>query len=461
MSRPPTEHAAVPRESWSSRFAFILAITGASVGLGNLWRFPYVAGENGGGAFVLIYLAFILLIGVPLIMAELALGRHGGRNPVGTIARVCAEHGLSKGWHFIGWFSILAPLLATTFYSVIAGWSLYYLFKSLGLGLTGLDAQQAGALFDGLLASPGLLLVFHTLYLGAAVFIVGRGIRRGIEGVSKVMMPLLFVMLVLLAVYANVAGAAAAGWRFLFQPDFSALTGQVVLMAVGQALFSVSVGTGAILTYGSYLSGNVSIPGAAWTLGLVNTLTAVLAGLAIFPILFAAGVDPAEGPGLMFVALPIALGNMPGAAFLSILFFLLLFFAAFTSSLAMLEPFVSWVTESRGVRRFKAAAVTGVCIWTLSLTSVFSFNLLKDFTPLDFLALFEGRTMFSILDFVVSNLMLPVNALAIALLAGWALSSRFMLAQIGIVRPLPRQLWTAAVRWLAPAALAAVFVFNL
>lgn len=449
------------REHWSSRLAFLLAITGASVGLGNLWRFPYMAGANGGGAFVLIYLAFILVLGVPLIMAELALGRHGGRNPVATLSAVCRERGCHRGWQAIGWFSVLAPPLATTFYSVIAGWSLYYLFQALTLGLTGLDAPAASALFDGLLASPALLVVFHTLYLGGAVIVVGRGIRRGIEGVTKVMMPVLFALLLLLAVYANLVGEARLAWDFLFRPDFSALTGQIVLMALGQALFSISVGTGAILTYGSYLSGKVSIPGTAWTLGLVNTLTALLAGLAIFPILFAAGVDPAEGPGLMFIALPIALGNMPGGALLGILFFLLLFFAAFTSTLAMLEPFISWITENRGVRRMRASVVTGLCIWAFSLTTVFSFNLLKDFTPLDFLPWFEGRTMFSIIDFLVSNLVLPVNALMIALFAGWALGQSWVLDQIGLQGPAGRRLWLLTTRYLAPAALAMVFVSNL
>jgi NSS family neurotransmitter:Na+ symporter len=449
------------REHWSSRTAFLLAITGASVGLGNLWRFPYIAGENGGGAFVLIYLVFILVIGVPLVMAELALGRRGGRNPVATIALICAEQGRGRSWQAIGWFSILAPLLAATFYSVIAGWSLYYLVESLGFGLIGLDAEQAGQLFDALLADPGLLVLFHSLYLAGVVYVVGRGIRHGIETVTKVMMPALFLLLVFLAIYANVVGEARTGWHFLFNPDFSALTGEAVLMALGQALFSISVGTGAILTYGSYLTGSISIPAAAWTLGLVDTLTALLAGLAIFPILFAAGMHPAEGPGLMFITLPIALGNMPGGAFLSILFFLLLFLAAFTSSLAMLEPFVSWVTENRGVRRFKAAFATGLCIWLVGLSTVLSFNILKDFKPLDRLPLFEGRTVFSIIDFTVSNLMLPINALLITLFAGWALSRSFMWQQMGLTGTGSRRLWTAATRFLAPAALAAVFLSNL
>ncbi len=451
----------VQREHWSSRTTFLLAITGASVGLGNLWRFPYIAGENGGGAFVLLYLVFILVIGIPLIMAELALGTKSGSNPVTTIKNISSEQQTGQYWQFIGWFSILAPLLATTFYSVIAGWSLYYLIKSLAFAFIGLNAEQAGVMFDTLLASPGLMVLLHTIYLGAVIIVVGKGIRTGIEMVTKIMMPMLLVLLILLAIYANLAGNAAASWRFLFYPDFSALTGQAILMALGQALFSVSVGTGAILTYGSYVSTRISIPKAAWTIGLVDTATALLAGLAIFPILFAANMQPAEGPGLMFVTLPIALGNMPGGALLSILFFLLLFLAAFTSSLAMLEPFVSWLTENRGVKRFRAAFSTGFFVWLVGLTTVFSFNLLQDFKPLNWLPLFEGRTVFSIIDFLVSNLMLPINALMIALFAGWALNRHFMLAQTGLNQQYSQHIWIYTTRYLAPAALAAVFFFNL
>lgn len=450
-----------PRESWSSRLAFLLAITGASVGLGNLWRFPYIAGENGGGAFVVVYLAFILLVGVPLIMAELALARRGARNPVGTLTAIRQETGCPRVFMGIGWFSVLAPLLATTFYSVIAGWSLYYLVRALGLGLGGLDAAAAGRMFDELLARPGLGVALHTAYLGAVVWVVGRGVRRGIEAATRVMMPSLFGLLVLLAGYALVAGDGAAGWRFLFAPDFDSLTGPVMLMALGQALFSVSVGTGAILTYGSYMTGPVSIPGAAWTLGLVDTVTALLAGLAIFPILFAAGMDPAEGPGLMFVALPIALGNMPAGGLLSIAFFGLLFMAAFTSSLAMLEPFISWVTENRGARRMPAAVITGLGVWAVGLAMVFSFNLLADFRPLGAIPLLAGRNLFSVVDFVVSNLMLPLNALLIAVLAGWALRSDYMLERIGLTGPAGRRAWVISARYLAPAALVAVFLYNL
>lgn len=450
----------VKREHWSSRTTFLLAITGASVGLGNLWRFPYIAGENGGGAFVLLYLIFILVIGIPLVMAELTMGKRGNRNPVSTLGLICREERKPRFWHSIGWFSILAPLLATTFYSVIAGWSLYYLFKALTNTFSGMSAAQADQLFSQLLATPSTLMLLHSCYLATAVYVVGRGIRRGIEQVTKVMMPLLFLLLLCLAAYANLAGDAAAGWRFLFYPDFSALTGQVVLMALGQALFSISVGTGALITYGSYLAQEISIPKAAWTIGLVDTGTALLAGLAIFPIVFASGLTPTEGPGLMFVTLPIALGNIPGGPVLSLLFFALVFLAAFTSSLAMLEPFVSWLTEQKGFDRFNVALGVGCGVWLVGLGALFSFNLLADFRPLSMLPLFQDRNIFSIIDFIVSNLMLPINALLIALFAGWVMNTDRLLEQMELTGAIAPRIWTIATRYLAPLALLSVFIFN-
>jgi NSS family neurotransmitter:Na+ symporter len=438
-----------------------MAMVGASVGLGNLWRFPYIAGENGGGAFVLIYMGFILIIGVPLVMAELALGRRGHRNPVFTIGLISREESKPRFWQAIGWFSILSPLLAMTFYSVIAGWSLYYLLRAATGAFTGINGAQAGALYDNLLASPSTLIVLHSVYLAAQILVIGRGIRRGIELASKILMPVLFLLLVVLAIYACIVGDAAAGWRFLFNPDFSRLTPAGALMALGQALFSISVGTGAIITYGAYLKREISVKSAAWTLGIADTGAALLAGLAIFPIVFAAGLDAAEGPGLMFVTLPIALGAMPGGQFVATLFFALVFFAAFTSSLAMLEPFVSWLTEKTGWRRMPVSLATGASTWLVGLASVFSFNLLADFKPLSMFGFFTDKTVFSIFDFFVSNLMLPINALMIALYAGWVLASDRMHSEMDLKGAMDIAIWTVAVRYLAPVAIAAVFLFNL
>lgn len=449
------------REHWSSRTTFLLAITGASVGLANLWRFPYVAGENGGGAFVLLYLFFILVIGIPLVMAELALGKLGSQNPVSTITDICKENRKPSFWQAIGWFSIMAPLLAATFFSVIAGWSLFYLLKAAANTFAGITAPEADLLFNNLLASPGTLFALHSVYLAGVVFVISKGIRRGIESVTKIMMPVLFVTLLFLAIYANIVGDASASWHFLFYPDFSKLSNQSVLIALGQALMSISVGTGAIITYGSYLPKDISIPMAAWTIGLVDTATALLAGLAIFPIVFAYNLAPAEGPGLIFVTLPIALGNMAGGQFLGILFFSLVFMAAFTSSLAMLEPFVSWATEKKGYNRLPVSLWTGFGVWLVGISTVLSFNILKDFKPLSMIPALQDRTIFLLFDFIVSNVILPLNVLLIALFAGWVLGTKVMRENIGLVDRRAIWSWSVATKYLSPLALIMVFLYNL
>jgi len=448
-------------ESWSTQVTFLFATISCSVGLGNLWRFPYIAGENGGGAFVLVYIGFVLLIGIPLIMAELAIARRGHSSPVATTAAISLEERGHSRWQAIGWLSIAAPLLALSFYSVVGGWSLDYLLLAGRGNFTGIDARQAGAMFEGILASPLRMLGSFSMMIISVTVVVSSGIRRGIERISKFMMPALFLLLIFLAAYANTVGDAAGAWSFLFRPDFSSLTADGVLMALGQSLFSIAVGTGALLAYGAYLPREVSIPTAAWAIGLADTAAALLAGLLIFPIVFASGLDAGEGPGLIFVTLPVAFSEMPGGRLFASLFFLLVFFAAFTSGLGMMEPFVSWLEERRGWNRRRAALSTGILVWVLGLAAVFSFNLWKNFTPLDMIPQLEGRTVFSILDYVVSNFFLPFNAMLIALMAGWAINTARMRRDIGIRSNASWSIWQLSVRYLAPVAVLCVFLFNL
>ena len=337
--------AGAPRDAWRSRLTFVLATCGGAVGLGNLWRFSYVAGENGGGAFVIVYLGIVLLVGAPLVMAELALGRRGQASPLTSMRRMTAEAGGKTIWNFVGWFSVLAPMGALMFYAVVAGWSLEYLMQAVGGRFQGISAAEAGAAFDTLLASPLRLLLWHTLFMAGTIFVVALGLQKGIEPVTTFMMPALFLMILALATYAHVAGAPAEAWRFLFTPDFSKLTAESWLVALGQALFSVTIGTGALLTYGGYLGDHDSLLKPAWQIVIADTGIALVAGLAIFPIVFASGLDPGQGPGLMFVTLPLALGQMPGGYFIAIMLFVTVFFAAFTSALAMLEPFVGYLEE--------------------------------------------------------------------------------------------------------------------
>lgn len=433
---------------------------GSAIGLGSLWRFPYIVGVNGGGAFVLVYLFFVLVISVPLVMAELAMGRRGHRSPINTMKLLCAEQNANSFWTAIGWLSILAPLLALCFYSVIAGWSLDFIVTAATGTFSGIEPTAAQKVFDDLLASPGRLFFWHTVYMVATIYVVTRGVRQGLEGVNKLMMPALFIMMVLLVLYAHVSGDAWKGWRFLINPDFSKLTAASVLMALGQALFSVSVGTGALITYGAYMSEDIRIPGSSWIIALSVAAAAMMAGLAIFPVVFASGLDPAEGPGLMFVTLPIALGHMPGGYVISITFFILVFFAAFTSSLAMLEPFVSWMVD-KGFRRVPVTIITGTGVWIAGTATVLSFNVLKDFEPLSFIPIYEGRNIFLVIDFTVSNIMLPLNALLIALFAGWVFSRSTLLGEIGLSDPLAIRAWWVIVRYLAPAAVGATLVYGL
>ena len=450
----------LPKKIWSSRLTFICAAVGASIGLGNLWRFPYIAGENGGGAFIIVYLAIILLLCVPLIMAELAMGRRGGKSPVVSMGVLCSEGGHAGFWKLIGWLSILAPVLGLGFYSVVAGWSLDYIFYALRGAFVAIAPETAQQHFDGLLASPLRLLLWYSLCLAATVWVIGLGVRRGIEKVTTFMLPTLFVMIIILAVYGHIEGAPARAWRFMFSPDFSSLSWQSLLVALGQALFSITVGTGALLTYGAYLSRDVSLPGPAWVIAISDTLAALLCGLAVFTVVFASGLDPTGGPGLMFVTLPIALGDMPAGYFFSVIFFVLVFFAAFTSSLVMLEPFISYM-EDRGYKRHTMSALTGAGIWLVGLTAVLSFNLLSEFRPLSFIPVFRDKTMFDIMEFGVANVMLPLTAFLIALFAGWVISAKLLRNEMGISSDWTFLIWRLLTRYLAPVAVGCVLVFGL
>lgn len=410
---------------------------------------------------MLVYLGFVLFIGVPLVMAELAIARRGRSSPVTTIALVAEAESGSRGWQSIGWMSVLGPLLALSFYAVVGGWSLDYLVKAATADFSNASSEQAQQMFATLLDSPLRMIASFSLMIVGVAFVVGTGLRRGIEKVATFMMPALAVLLISLAVYANIVGSSAQAWQFLFDADFSKLTSEAVLMALGQSLFSIAIGTGALLAYGAYLPDYVSIPRAAWTIALADTAAALIAGLLIFPIVFASDLDASEGPGLIFVTMPLAFAQMPGAQVVGPMFFLLVFFAAFTSGIGMLEPFVSWAEERSGLDRRKAVSVTAVLVWLLGLAAVFSFNIWKDFTPLDMIPQLEGRTVFSILDYGVSNVILPINALLIALFAGWAINSRNMRRDIGLEQNLDWYLWQFSIRILAPVAVLSVFLFNL
>lgn len=440
---------------WSSRSAFLMAAVGAAVGLGNLWRFPYIAGENGGGAFVLIYVAFVFILGIPLIMAELALGRAGKMSAIGTMANM-VKKGHSPFWKIIGLFSLLIPLMALTYYSVIAGWSLEYFIKAISGHFHQIDAAGSGTMFDDLLGSWQKLTLWHTIYMISVIAIVSLGVKAGLETTVKIMMPGLFMLLIFLSAYAVFTGNGAQAFEFLFNPDFSKITASTVLVALGQALFSLAVGVGALITYGAYLQEDVSLPKAAGIIAISDTLVALLAGFMIFPIVFQYNLIPGEGPGLIFATMPIAFGQMTGGLIFGALFFLLLTFAAFTSSLAMLEPAIAWF-EDKGMSRKRTSWATGICIWAFGLLMVLSFNLLKDFRPLEFIGVMADKNLFGLIDFVVANVMMPFNALLLALFTGWAMSRKILSDQFGL--PIDSQafrLWQFSMKYIAPIAIGIV-----
>lgn len=437
---------AQPRKSihghWSSRWAFILAATGSAVGLGNIWRFPYITGENGGGAFVLIYLLCVAAIGIPVMMAEIMLGRRGRQNPINTMRTLAAESGAKGVWAILGVLGLLSGFFILSFYSVIAGWTLAYVFRAASGMFTNATSDGVNAIFAGLTDDPERVLAWHTIFMVMTMVVVSRGVRSGLEQAVRFLMPALFVLLLVLVGYAMNTDFFQQGVEFLFRPDFSRVTPTGVLTAMGQAFFSLSIGMGAIMIYGSYLPERASIARSTIAIAAADTVVALLAGLAIFPVVFANELAPAQGPGLIFQTLPLAFGHMPWGRMFGVLFFLLLVFAAWTSAISLVEPLVTWLVEIRGMTRIKAAAWAGIGTWLLGVANVLSFNQWSDVT------LF-GQTIFGILDFLTSNIMLPVGGLLIALFAGWVMKREASEEELAL-RPMLYDAWYFLIRFVTP-----------
>ena len=438
---------------WSTRMAFILAATGSAVGLGNIWKFPYVAGENGGGAFVLVYLACIAFIGAPIMMSEVLLGRRGARSPINTMRLLAGEENASPLWRLVGWSGIVAGFLILSFYSVIAGWVVSYVFRMGGGGFEGVGAEEAGAIFGSLVGDPAQQLGWHTLFIVMTALVVARGVENGLEKAARWLMPLLFLLLLVMVGFAMSTDTFGFGLRFLFEPDFSALSFDGVLAAMGQAFFSLSLGMGAIMMYGSYLPKDSSITGSVATIALADTAVAILAGMAIFPIVFANGLDPAAGPSLIFQTLPLAFGQMPGGALFGTLFFVLLVVAAWTSAISLIEPVVAWLVEQRNMSRVAAAALCTAVAWVLGIGTILSFNVGADVT------LF-GKTFFDLLDFLTTNIMLPMGGLFIAVFSVWVLRREVSRRELAL-SPSAHALWIALAGVVAPLAVLVIFLSGL
>lgn len=450
-STGPVERRISLHGHWSSRLAFILAVAGSAVGLGNIWKFPYIAGQNGGGAFVLVYLVCVFAIGLPIMMAEVLLGRRGRRNPISTMRILGEEESGSRHWQIVGFGGMLGGFLILSFYSVIAGWTLHYIVLAAQDRFAGADAAGLGVIFDQLVSSVGTQAAWHSLFMIITVVVVARGVERGLEQAVRIMVPALVAIMLALLVYAMTSGSFMEGLRFLFEPDFSALSASGVLAAMGQAFFSLSVGMGAVMAYGAYLPQDESIAQTSLAVVIADTGIALLAGLVIFPLVFANGLDPAEGPGLVFQTLPLALSKMPGGIWVGVAFFLLLAFAALTSAISLIEAVVAWLVESRNMQRGGAALLAGVVIWALGFLTIFSFNIWSDVK-------FLGRTFFDNIDFLTSNILLPAGGFMIIVFAGWVMCQNSSSDELDPEAGPGYLLWRFLARYVVPVAVGLVFL---
>lgn len=436
-------------ETWSSKTTFLMAAVGAAVGLGNIWRFPYMAGTNGGGAFVLLYLAAVVLIAIPVLIAETMIGRHGHMSAPVSMQKAATEVGASTNWSIVGWFGVAAAFLILSFYSVIGGWVIAYVPKTITGSFTGMDGDAVAATFDSLLGNVTTVVVWHTVFMAVTMGIVIRGIKAGLEKAVSIMMPALFVMLLLIVGYAITIGDFSSGLSFLFAPDFSKITADVVLAAIGQAFFSIGVGIGIMFTYGAYLPNNIPLPRACVMIAIADSLVAVLAGLAIFPIVFANGLDPAAGPGLVFVTLPLAFGQMTGGAIIGTTFFVLLAFAALTSAISLMEVPVSWLEERDGWTRQTATLAIGGAIWLVGMGSALSTSVWSEVYLLSFIERFQTTGILDLVDYITGQALLPLGGMLIAVFAGWVMKTNVLTDELGMGETAFKS-WRFLVRFVCP-----------
>ncbi len=464
---------AVKQEGWSSRTAFILAAVGAAVGLGNIWRFPTLAGENGGGAFVLIYIACVVLIGLPLVLSEILIGRNGRADAYHSAEKLASDSNVSKGWAAFGGIGISAAFLILTFYSVIAGWVLYYVGVFIGDFFGNLISGDpfAGALLnetkeeipqrmDNLFENNRILLSMHVIFMFLTIAIVARGVTDGIEKAATYLMPIFFILLVCITIYGAFVGEFAKAIAFLFTPDFSKLSPSVVNEALGQALFSMSVGSAALITYGAYVPKETKLAPTAGMIAFADTGVAIIAGLMIFPIVFSAGLDVAAGSTLVFKSLPIAFQSMPAGSFIGMLFFVLIFFAALTSSISLLEAVVAWAIKKFQCSRAIAAWIVGGLIFLVGVACALSLNIWSEIRILGFWTIFAETNIMDMIDGFVGKILLPVAALITTIFIGWKADKKLVDGQTSLNGG-KLAFYRFLTAWVSPVAVGLVLIFGL
>ena len=440
---------------WSSRWLFVLAAAGSAVGLGNIWKFPYIAGENGGGAFVLIYLVCVAFVGAPIMISEVMLGRKGRASPINTMGTLAKQASASGRWGFVGWMGVLAGVLILSYYAVIAGWALNYVWLTASGTFDAASAQVATSTFDQLQQDPLQMVAWHSFFIFITIWIVARGVSRGLETAIRWFMPLLFVLLLVLLGYSASSGGFAQGWAFMFDFNWDVVGPETWLIAMGQAFFTLSLGMGTMMAYGAYVPDDSHIGSTVLTIVVLDTFVAVAAGLAIFPLVFVNGLEVGQGPGLMFVTLPLAFGQLPMGALFGTVFFVLVSFAAITSAISLTEPAIAYLVEEYNAKRSRVASSLGVFCWLLGLGTVFSFNIWADVKPL------FGLNFFEIVDQLSQNIMLPLGGLLIALFAVWVLPQNIVREQLQVRSDRIMLVWRVVGGVIAPLGVAAVFIYTL
>ena len=436
-------------ETWGSRFGFIMAAIGSSVGLGNFWRFPYTAGENGGGAFIAIYLVCVLAIGLPLLVAEYSIGRKSGMSAIEGVQTMAKDAGRSQYWGIATWVGSMTAFFILTFYMVISVWILAFMLQAAQGVFNEITAEESFDNFGRTVSNRFYMMSLLFLFISANILIVGRGIKAGIERAATILMPAFFFMLVGIVIYSVMNGDFAKTAAFLFEPKWEDVGFKTFLSALGQAFFSIGVGVGLMVTYGAYLSRDTNIPRSSGLIVGADTLVALIAGFAVFPIVFAAGLDPAGGPGLFFVSMPVAFGSIAGGAMFATVFFALALFAALTSSISLMEVSVSWLEERHGVTRIGASVGIGFVLFMIGAGYVSSSNYSNGTLTTEYL---------DFVDFMTEGLLLPLGGLLIAIFAGWVLPRQSFQSEID--EGLFMSLWRFAIRWMVPVFIAVVLLFG-
>jgi len=441
--------------SWSSRWTFILAAAGSAVGLGNIWKFPYIAGENGGGAFVIVYILCIVIVALPIMVAEVTLGRMGKKSPVNTIRDLIQSSDAHKSFNIIGWMGVSAGLLILSYYAVIAGWALSYIEHMISGTFHNINAENAGLIFDNLLKNKNELIFWQSLFMLMTVIVVIFGINKGLGLAAQILMPLLFILLIGLLIFGYQQGDLAKAFSFLFGFNFESLSWKAVLVALGHAFFTLSIGMGAMMTYGVYMPKDSGVFSNVLIVGILDTLVALIAGLVIFSIVFVnPSIESSAGPGLMFVSLPVAFGNMLGGLFFGTIFFILVTLAAWSSSISLIEPAIAYLIESKGYSRLMASLALGFIAWIIGLGSVFSFNIWAE-------EKIAGFNFFELIDFITANIMLPLSGLLVAILIGWKIQSKMVEDQLLSDSRRLFFTWQWAIKFISPLAVIIVLIMGI